>query len=157
MKEYKKNPSGEQKEFLNAEFDRIFYQSVASDDLAVILGNIRKNKEQLLRVLDHPAIPLHNNTSEQALRVGVIKRKISAGTRSDEGRNARDVFLSLFQTCRKNKISPWEFLGDRIEKKGLIPYLPDVIRQRAQSTGPPPPLNYYHFYRWDFFRNGLFQ
>ena len=39
-------------------------------------------------VLSFPAIPLHNNESENDIREVVKKRKISAGTRSDLGRGA---------------------------------------------------------------------
>jgi hypothetical protein len=40
-----------------------------------------------------PEIPLHTNASENDLRACVIKRKISGGTMSANGRLARDVML----------------------------------------------------------------
>ena len=42
----------------------------------------------LLRVLEQPEVPLHNNVSERHIRDYVKKRKISGSTRSDAGRRA---------------------------------------------------------------------
>ena len=52
-------------------------------------------------VLDRPEIPLHTNGSENDIRCQVTRRKVSAGTRSDIGRDCRDAFLSLVKTCGK--------------------------------------------------------
>ena len=52
-------------------------------------------------VLDRPEIPRHTNRSENDIRCYVTRRKISAGTRSDIGRDCRDAFLSLAKTCDK--------------------------------------------------------
>ena len=104
------------------------------------------------KVLDHPCIPLHNNDSERDIREAAKKRKISAGSRmlnahctsagikpasarSDAGRDARAAFLSLKKTCMKLNIRFWDYLLDRLHKRGQIPYLPEIILQNA--TGPP--------------------
>jgi len=52
-------------------------------------------------VLDRPEIPLHTNGSENDIRCHVTRRKVSAGTRSDIGRDCRDAFLGLAKTCAK--------------------------------------------------------
>jgi hypothetical protein len=64
----------------------------------------------------------------------VKRRKISGGTRSENGRRGRDTFASIKKTCRKLKVSFWEFLNDRVGNKNLIPPLPKLIECRAQST-----------------------
>ncbi len=86
-----------------------------------------KNQHELLRVLDKPYLPLHNNLSERDIRDYVKKRKISGSTRSDTGRKARDTFASLKKTCRKNGISFWDYLKDRLLGTSDIPPLSDVI------------------------------
>jgi hypothetical protein len=48
----------------------------------------------------------------------VTKRKISGGTGSDHGRQARDTFLGLLKTCQKLGISFFEYLGDRLGVAG---------------------------------------
>jgi hypothetical protein len=78
-------------------------------------------------------VPLHNNRSENDLRDMVKKRKISAGTRSEDGRRCRDTFISLKKTCRKHGISFWAYLGDRVAGRNQIPPLPDLIEQAAAA------------------------
>ena len=97
------------------------------------LKRLHENKPELLRVLERPEIPLHNNLSENDIRDYVKKRKISATTRSDSGRKARDTFLSLKKTCQKLGISFWHYLQDRISQQHQIPPLPSLIRAAAQG------------------------
>jgi hypothetical protein len=135
LKAYKQNPTPSDKKRLNAWFDEIFTQTTASAMLNLALKRIYNNKSELLLVLDRPDIPLHNNSAENAIREYVKKRKISGSTRSETGRKCRDTFTSLKKTCRKVGISFWQYLKDRIENKGLIPNLPDLIRQQALDPG----------------------
>jgi len=44
----------------------------------------------------------------------VTRRKISGGTHSDQGRDARDTMLSMMKTCNKLGVSFWDYLGDRL-------------------------------------------
>jgi hypothetical protein len=83
-----------------------------------------------LRVLERPEIPLHTNGSENDIRAVVTKRKISGGTISDAGRQARDVMLGLMKTCRKLGVSFFEYLGDRLDVRGArpIPPLADLVQ-----------------------------
>ncbi|MCY4329257.1 MAG: hypothetical protein OXC48_04130 [Endozoicomonadaceae bacterium] len=66
----------------------------------------------------------------------IKKKKVSGGTRSDEGRRYRDTFASLKKTYRKLGISFWEYLSDRLTE-GIknIPSLPDIIRQKTTVPG----------------------
>ena len=91
------------------------------------LKRIKHNKSELLLVLDRPDIPLHNNLSERDIREYVKRRKVSGSTRSENGRLCRDSFTSLKKTCRKLGISFWQCLLDRVENKGKIAPLPDVM------------------------------
>ena len=68
--------------------------------------------------LDRPEIPLHTNGSERDIRCHVTKRKISGGTHSAAGRDCRDAFLGLKQTCAKLGIAFWDYLGDRLAIPG---------------------------------------
>ena len=103
-------------------------------ELNDVLRKIHGKKSELLLVLDHPEIPLHNNLSENDIRQYVKKRKISAGTRSDVGRRCRDTFLSLKTTCRKLGVTFWRYLRDRIRRLNEIPSLGDLIRRRAAEA-----------------------
>ena len=84
-------------------------------------------------VLRHPDIPLNTNGSENDIRCQVTRRKISAGTRSDAGRDARDAFLGLMKTCAKQAITFWDYLGDRLGvlDAPAVTSLAALIRQHA--------------------------
>ncbi|MCZ6803324.1 MAG: hypothetical protein O7D86_05155, partial [Proteobacteria bacterium] len=43
----------------------------------------------------------------------------------------RDTFASLKKTCRKQGISFWHYLLDRLSGTGTIAPLPELIRQSA--------------------------
>ena len=133
LKDYKLSPNKDKKKVLAKCFDEIFTQKTCFQTLNLALRRIYDNKEELLLVLERPEIPLHNNLSENDIRDYVKKRKISATTRSEDGRRARDTFLSLKKTCQKLGISFWQFLNDRISTQNLIPHLPDIIREMAQA------------------------
>ena len=133
LKEFKAEPSEEKKPLLQQEFDNIFTQKTPFQTLNLALGRIHDNKKELLLVLERPEIPLHNNLSENDIRDYVKKRKISATTRSEEGRLARDTFLSLKKTCQKLGISFWDYLLDRLALKNEIPPLHVLIRNAAMA------------------------
>ena len=134
LKAYKEMPDEKKKTALEKCFDEIFSTQTCCAVLDAALRRIAKNKTELLLVLDRPDIPLHNNLSESDIREYVKKRKISGGTRSDNGRRCRDTFTSLKKTCRKLDVSFWNYLNDRISNAGAIPPLPDIIRAKAQSA-----------------------
>ncbi len=72
-------------------FDEVFVDRPGSiicsnDGFASIIN-------ELPEAFEYPKIPLHTNASENDLRACVIKRKISGGTMSADGRLARDVML----------------------------------------------------------------
>jgi hypothetical protein len=86
--------------------------------------------EAIFRVLEYPAWPLTNNEAERALRHWVILRKITQGTRSDQGSRALALFASVFVTCRLRNSSPLLYIRDVINIRrqgGDVPKLPQVL------------------------------
>lgn len=136
LKRYKKAPKNYMAHRLRLRFDEIFTQVTGYRDLDEALKRIHANQKELLLVLDRPEIPLHNNESERDLREYVIRRKISSGTRSEPGREARDIMISLMKTCRKVGISFFSYLGDRIKKTNLIPPLADLVAKACEKLAP---------------------
>ena len=134
LKAYKADPKENQKEILSREFDQVFSMRTSSAALNDLIDRTRVNKDKLLRVLDYPHIPLHNNDSERDIREYVKRRKISGSTRSAAGRRARDTFTSLKKTCRKLKISFWQYLQDRVSGIGKIPTLAAIIKERSRRA-----------------------
>jgi len=121
---------------LRARFDRIFRRQTNYATLDRLLARLHRRKSELLRVLQHPGIPLHTNGSENDIRACVTKRKISGGTMSTAGCKARDVMLGLMKTCRKLGVSFFRYLGDRLHIPAAItiPPLPDLVRQAATTA-----------------------
>jgi len=85
--------------------------------------------EAIFRILDYPAWPLTNNEAERALRHWVILRRITYGTRSEQGSRALALFASVIETCRLRESSP-------------LLYIRDVIKLRRQGDDVPklPPI-----------------
>lgn len=135
LKGYKENPAEALKPVPASRFDEIFKEKTCFAGLNPALERLHKNKNELLPVLEHPGIPLHNNLSENDIREYVKRRKISGSARSPTGRRCRDTFTGLKKTCRKLGISFWEYLRDRLggAEKG-VPYLPELIRSRASQV-----------------------
>jgi len=127
LTEYKKNPTEEEKVHLSNLFDEIFSTKTGYDDLDNRIQMTKEKKDCLLVVLDHPDTPLHNNPAELALRMYVIKRKISFGTRSDDGTKSWETFFSIMDTCRKLGINFRNYLYDRISNQNKMPSLSSII------------------------------
>ena len=129
LKAYQRNPDARRARMMRARFDRIFTKKTGYVMLDRQLARLHKLKPDLLRVLDRPEIPLHTNGSENDIRSVVTKRKISGGTISEAGKNARDTMLGLLKTCSKLGVSYYRFLGDRFDIPGAssVPWLPDLV------------------------------
>jgi hypothetical protein len=132
LKAFKLAPNPERAAELRARFDRIFLRRTGYATLDRLLKRLHANKDELLRVLERPEIPLNTNASENDIRVVVTKRKVSGGTVSEKGRAARDVMLGLAKTCAKLKISFCDYLGDRLGIPG--PHVPPL----ASLIAPAP-------------------
>ena len=135
IKEYCRHPTARRKAELKRRFDSIFTAKTGFVTLDRQIKRLHARKPELLKVLERPDIPLHTNGSENDIRCQVTKRKISGGTRSNEGRACRDAFLSLMKTCAKLGISFWHYLGHRLSVTGCLQILPlpELIRQQATN------------------------
>jgi len=143
LKTFQQNPAAAQKALLEARFDALCDQRTGYPSINGVLKDMREHRADLLRVLERPEVPLHNNGAESDIREYVKKRKISGSTRSDEGRRCRDTFASLKKTCRKLGVRFWDYLLDRVRGLGQIPRLAELIRQRSrqsQAANPEPAL-----------------
>lgn len=136
LKAYRQQPDPARKPLLEARFDALVDQQTGYPSINGVLKEMREHRADLLRVLERPEVPLHNNASESDIREYVKKRKISGSTRSASGRRCRDTFASLKKTCRKLGVRFWAFLQDRVRDLGQIARLAALIRQRAAEGQP---------------------
>ncbi len=90
-------------------------------------------KNELLTVLDHPEVPLHNNASELGARVSARRRDVSLHSKSTRGARAIDIFTTLIQTCKKLGISAYAHLRDRLTLRYAMPSLANQILAAASS------------------------
>ena len=133
LKAYAHAPTADLKQQLSADFDELFSRTTSYDELDRRIALTHQKKCALLLVLDFPEVPLDNNIAERALREYVIKRKISNGTRTEEGTMAWEVFLSILDTCRKNDVSFYDYLCDRLSGTCAMPSLASVVLSHTHS------------------------
>lgn len=134
LNSYRESPSETEAERLRAKFIELFSTKTGYDELDDRISKTLAKKDELLMVLTHPQILLHNNPAELAARQRVRKRVISVGPRSDDGREAWDTFMSLVGTTKKLGISFFHYIHDRIKGEGKIPPLIDIIQELAQES-----------------------
>jgi hypothetical protein len=134
VKAYRAAPDEAQRPALAARFDALVEQRSGYPSISGPLKEMRDHQADLLRVLERPEVPLHNNGEESDIREFVKRRKVSGGTRSAAGRRCRDTFASLKKTCRKLGVRFWDYLQDRVRGVGQIPRLADLIRAKARAT-----------------------
>ncbi|MCJ7550114.1 MAG: IS66 family transposase [Anaerolineae bacterium] len=68
---------------------------------------ILRHQDELFQYVRHPGVPSDNNPAERALRPLVIMRKISGGSRSDEGSKTRLTLFSLVSTWAARGLNPF--------------------------------------------------
>ena len=79
------------------------------DPLAVqskLCRRIERFIKELFIFVAEPAVPPDNNAAERSLRHLVTSRKISGGTRSDQGSRSKMTLASLFGTWRARGLNP---------------------------------------------------
>jgi hypothetical protein len=133
LKKYKMAPTPKARAAIDQRFNDLCATRTCFTSLNLALARMARNKSELLLALECPNSPLQNNLSEGDIREYVKRRKISGGTRSDEGRRCRDTFASIKKTCRKLGVSFWHYLTDRIPGKNGLPVLSTLIEARAAS------------------------
>ena len=90
------------------------------------LQYIQNQWEYLTAFLDHPNIPIHNNTSERSLRGPVVGRKNWMFAGSETGAEAAAIHYSIVTSCMMVGVDPREYLRDVLPR---LPYAtPKVLR-----------------------------
>jgi transposase len=75
-------------------------------------NNLLKVWPALWTFTTHPGVEPTNNPAERALRGPVIHRKLSHGTRSDDGERFAERALSAAATCRQQRRSLFDYLAE---------------------------------------------
>jgi hypothetical protein len=142
---YRLDPSPSERERLSDEFDQLFATSTGYQYLDQRIAKTKAKKEELLPVLDHPEIPLHNNEAELGARQQKPKQNISFGPRTEEGAKIWDTGLTLIATAYKLGVNIFDYICDRVSRANQMPSLASLIDQKAadcqlgQTFKPEPP------------------
>ena len=136
LHDYKNEPTNEKRKKIGKDFDELFSKKTNFPSLNKALKSLLDKKSELLLVLEEPIIPLTNNISEKSIRAMVKMRKISAGTRSEDGRKSRDTFMGIQKTCKKLEISFLKYLKDRFSKENKNPQISELILQKMNLAAP---------------------
>jgi hypothetical protein len=133
LRAYQQAPTPEQVAPLRDQFDSIFSTVTGYDVLDQRIGKTKANKENLLMVLKHPEIPLHNNPAELDGRRRVRKRVVSYGPRSEHGIKGWDTMQTVLGTAKKLGVNCFQYIRDRIGGAGKMPALADLIHEKAKT------------------------
>ena len=79
------------------------------DSLAVqarLCRRIGKHIKELFVFVAEPDVPADNNAAERSLRPVVVSRKVSGGTRSEQGTDTKMTLASIFGTWRAQGLDP---------------------------------------------------
>jgi Transposase IS66 family len=85
--------------------------------LATLKESLRKNRESYFTCLLHDGIPPDNNKAERSLRHLVLKRKISFGSKTEEGAKTMSVLASVLLSLFWSK--PKDFFGEYVRVRGV--------------------------------------
>jgi hypothetical protein len=130
---YRQSPTPQENQRLEKDFDCLFATRTGYEELDKRIAKTQAKKENLLLVLKHPELPLHNNPAELGARQRVRKRDVSFGPRTPDGLRAWDTFMTLAATSKKLGVSFYHYVLDRICQTNRIPPLDSLVSQAAKE------------------------
>lgn len=133
---YRQAPTAAERTRLEDAFDALVEDETGYAALDDRIIKTADKRAQLLAVLKHPDIPLHNNDMELAARRRVRKRDVSFGPQSRNGARAWDTFQTLAATAAKLGVGFFHYLRDRIVTPETTPTLAERVAQRAGIAVP---------------------
>lgn len=122
----------EGKETVHQLYDDLVKIKTISPEINTVVANFSVYRDEMLKALDHPGLPLHNNDSERDIRPVAKRRNISGSTKSDLGRKFRDGLMTIKQTCFRVGYNFWEFLVRW--QKGNPPDLAEMVRNCYRAS-----------------------
>jgi len=97
-----------------------------------LAGEILNDWDAVVAFVFDPSLPPTNNDAERALRHAVIARRISFGTRTDEGSRFYAAGLSVIDTCCRRGVETWAYGSNLIAAARANLPLP-IIPTRAAA------------------------
>ena len=120
------------KEVVHQLYDDLISMKTDSLEINTVIANFSTYRDELLKALEHPGLPLHNNDSERDIRPVAKRRNISGSTKSNRGRKFRDGLMSIKQTCFRVGYNFWDYLLKW--QRGDPPNLAELVRNRYRMA-----------------------
>ena len=96
--------------------DLIASRRYRSTEVYKFVKSVCKNhREDLFRFVDNPPIDSTNNRAERGIRTGVVIRKISGGSRSENGAEITGRLLSVLQTAKLQSKDYMNFMSNLLQ------------------------------------------
>jgi len=89
--------------------------------------------QHLWTFVDHEGVEPTNNTSERAVRQGVLWRKVSYGTQSEEGSRFVERIMTVAATCRQQDRNILEYLNEACLARLHHREAPSLLPSAAQT------------------------
>lgn len=87
-----------------------------TEKIRALAREILNDWDAIVAFVTNPLLPPTNNEAERALRIAVIARRLSFGTRTEEGSAAYAATLSVVETCRRRHVDPWSYISDTLAR-----------------------------------------
>ena len=84
--------------------------------MRVLCQRVERFLPELFAFVADPRVNAYNNAAERCLRPSMVSRKISGGTRSEQGSETKSIMASLFGTCRLQGRNPYLALNSLLSK-----------------------------------------
>lgn len=101
--------------------------ALPKSSLAKAIQYMLNQWKSLLRFLEDPLVPIHNNHTEQEMRNWVLGRKNHYGSRSQQGTEVAAIFYTLLETAKLCGVNPRDYIRTAAEV---------AIREPGQATLP---------------------
>ncbi len=125
------------KEEVHHLYDQLVAMRSISPGINAVIASFAQYREEMLKALEHPGLPLHNNDSERDIRGVAKRRNISGTTKSEEGKAFRDGLMTLKQTCARLSLSFWGYLTGWFMRQPVD--LADIVRAKYRAAAAVSP------------------
>jgi transposase len=110
---------------LRARLGRLLYWHRANPPNERLAAHLHRHRDQLFTFLTRPGIAATNHLAEQAIRPGVLARKISGGSRTWRGAAAHACLMTVIRSARQQGRDFCRLLAERITGRDThLAYLP---------------------------------
>ncbi len=93
------------------------HNNLENEKVRAFSFEVLNDNQAIFRILNEPDFPLTNNAAERALRPLVILRKISYGSKTEEGSRSIAILASVVETMRLRGCTIWSFFSTLLKAR----------------------------------------